>query len=363
MEQFIENQIGAYSQDQSKILMTLLHNPSVEFKTFAFNSTRYKLKIKNKLFSKEKRIFSLLKSPSRSSITQDSLTLSLNSNTMRNDSASDSTITNNINNNNRDSISAHTNHVETFMDDYVPYEAKSLSKSILCLNKKNATYSVNDIYLPKISRKIDSFSLDDYPIYTLATQLTLIEWDNFLDIHPCHCLNSKSQGIYTDSKAPINTNNIFNQQSLFIDTYLSKSIYKMIQFNYQLTHWVSAEVLGAKNLRGQVSIITKFLSIAKLCCDWSNFSTAVCIYDGLQEIVVKQLPAWKQVSSKTIHILDTIASLKLLLQNEPLLLRRICQSTNMPSIPYIHLFLLLVQQHEHGSFQMVNGLWKWTKLR
>ena len=110
-------------------------------------------------------------------------------------------------------------------------------------------------------------------------------------------------------------------------------------------------------------MISKFLAIAKLCCEWSNFSTAFSIYDGLQELMIKQLPAWKHVSNKTIHVLDRIASFKLLLQNEPLLLRRLCQSTNLPAIPCIHLFLVLVQQHELGSFQLVNGLWKWSKLR
>ncbi len=70
-----------------------------------------------------------------------------------------------------------------------------------------------------------------------------------MDIHPCHCLNSKAQGIFTDAKAPISAKNIFTQQSLFIDNYLSKSIYKMIQFNFSLTHWVSAEILSANSLK------------------------------------------------------------------------------------------------------------------
>ena len=79
-----------------------------------------------------------------------------------------------------------------------------------------------------------------------------------MDIHPCHCLNSKAQGIFTDSKAPISAKNIFTQQSLFIDNYLSKSIYKMIQFNYSLTHWVSAEILSANSLK--VEFLFFFLS-------------------------------------------------------------------------------------------------------
>jgi hypothetical protein len=41
----------------------------------------------------------------------------------------------------------------------------------------NKRLSISDLsYLPKMSRKIDSFSLDDYPILIIASQLTLIEW-------------------------------------------------------------------------------------------------------------------------------------------------------------------------------------------
>jgi hypothetical protein len=94
-------------------------------------------------------------------------------------------------------------------NDYIYPNAKEISKAnvLLCKGKKNADFS-EVTYLPKMSRKIDSFSLDDYPIFVIATQLTLIEWDNFLDIHPCHCLNSKAQGINLDSKSPINTDNM-----------------------------------------------------------------------------------------------------------------------------------------------------------
>jgi hypothetical protein len=57
-------------------------------------------------------------------------------------------------------------------------------------------------------------------------------------------------------------------------------------------------------------MITKFIKIAKACYKASNFSTAFSIYDGLQDITVKNLPAWQQLPAKTIHILDKIASFR-----------------------------------------------------
>jgi hypothetical protein len=105
----------------------------------------------------------------------------------------------------------------------------------------------------------------------------------------------------------------------------------MIQFNYLLAHWVSAEILLCDNLKvcsnvniylvffffiyiftlkGQVEMITKFLKIAKNCYNWSNFSTSFSIHDGLQDITIRNLPAWQQVSSKMMHILEKISSFK-----------------------------------------------------
>ena len=134
--------------------------------------------------------------------------------------------------------------------------------------------------------------------------------DNFLDIHVCHCLNSKAQGVNCSSKQPIDPNNINSKQCLFVDNYLCKGLYKMIQFDYLLAHWVSAEILMIDNVKIQAELIVKFLKIAKKCYDWCNFSTAFSIYDGLQDIAVKNLRSWQHVNNKNIHILEKIASYK-----------------------------------------------------
>lgn len=109
-------------------------------------------------------------------------------------------------------------------------------------------------------------------------------------------------------------------------------------------------------------MIGTFLKIAKKCYEWSNFSTTFAIYEGLQEITVRNLPAWQHVPTKTMHILDKIASLKLLCQNEPFIMFKISKTTHSPVIPSMHLFLLLMQQNERGSFQLANGQWKWSKF-
>lgn len=70
-----------------------------------------------------------------------------------------------------------------------------------------------------------------------------------MDIHVCHCLNSKAQGVNCDSKQPIDPSSINVDQCLFVDNYLSKSVYKMMQFSFMLTHWVSAEILLLESIK------------------------------------------------------------------------------------------------------------------
>jgi hypothetical protein len=79
-----------------------------------------------------------------------------------------STFNNSINNNTNENL---FNNDVNDPDSSGNRSGKSIN---LCMNKR---LSISDLsYLPKMSRKIDSFSLDDYPILIIASQLTLIEW-------------------------------------------------------------------------------------------------------------------------------------------------------------------------------------------
>jgi hypothetical protein len=57
-------------------------------------------------------------------------------------------------------------------------------------------------------------------------------------------------------------------------------------------------------------MIAKFTKIAKKCCDTFNFSSAFAINDGLQDITVRNLPAWQNVPAKAIHNLERVAAFK-----------------------------------------------------
>ena len=134
---------------------------------------------------------------------------------------------------------AESNNIASLISKKIRSSSKNRSKSTDHLNAR----SMEDLNSTIGSIKKTDFYLKDYKDELIVSQLTLIEWDNFLDIHVCHCLNSKAQGVNCDSRQPIDPNNINAQTCLFVDNYLSKSLYKMIQFNYLVTHWVAAEIL------------------------------------------------------------------------------------------------------------------------
>ena len=191
MERFIENQVKHHNDTRYRALIDLLHNPNIEFNLFANKSTsrlkqEQKIKKSNRIINS--KIKKIIKSRARSSSKSKSTERGLSAN---------------------------------------PSEDLNLT----------------------VSSRRESFYVFDYSVDVISSQLTLIEWDNFLDIHVCHCLNSKAQGVKADTKQPIDPNNIANKQCLFVDNYLSKSVYKMIQFNYLLAHWVSAEILMCDNLK------------------------------------------------------------------------------------------------------------------
>lgn len=136
--------------------------------------------------------------------------------------------------------------------------ARSRSKSKSRERNQNQSINQEDLNATTVSSSRIDFLVSDFTVEKIASQLTLIEWDNFLDIHVCHCLNSKAQGVNCDSRQPIDPNIINTQSCLFVDNYLSKSVYKMIQFNYLLTHWIAAEIL--------LSDSTKVSNISKKNC-------------------------------------------------------------------------------------------------
>ncbi|XP_060074795.1 kinase non-catalytic C-lobe domain-containing protein 1-like [Ylistrum balloti] len=256
---------------------------------------------------------------------------------------------------------------------------KASSPKLMLFHEKRTPVTkltTDDGFLPaKSPRRVDSFTLLDHPPQTLAEQLTLVAQSIFQLTHPVHYLNSKAQGIsvamtMTGSKTPL-MQRLTGQDSdqplppsLFVNKTLRESaVQLMIEHDQEVGHWVAAEIVNCSNAKNQLAILTKFLHTAQICKDMRNYGTCLAILDGLENLIVKQLPAWRNLQGKCVSIFEELSSVRLFLKNDGMAITSITNSHLLPTIPSVLLFLFHVQQQEIGSFQLANGMYKWSKIR
>ncbi|XP_064630511.1 uncharacterized protein LOC135489206 isoform X2 [Lineus longissimus] len=232
-----------------------------------------------------------------------------------------------------------------------------------------------DANLPNFSRPGDSFSLTDFSSQRLAEQLTLIEQALFRETHPVMFLNSKAVGIGVASLSSTGMRKSSSagrvkvwdgpiEKSLFVgNESLRNCIQKMIEHGHRLTHWVAAEILCCSSAKVQLNILTKFIYTAKMCLDMRNYATAISIIDALENYIVRQLPVWKTLPSKSVSIMEDLTQVKAYLKKDNMCLVQSPEAKLGPTIPSVLLFLLHVQQLEIGGFTLANGMFKWTKMR
>ncbi|XP_046360617.2 kinase non-catalytic C-lobe domain-containing protein 1-like isoform X1 [Haliotis rufescens] len=254
-----------------------------------------------------------------------------------------------------------------------PKHRPSLPDLSMDLEKFRNARSMTDITAAPttFTRRADAFSMMDFSPSNLAEQLTLMEQDLFMLTHPIHYLNSKAQGVGVSLSMPgLRTPSMQrkNRQpevtSLFVsDTKFDSVIQRIISYNQEVAHWVAAEIVTCTSTKSQCVILNKFIQVAQLCAEIRNFSTCLAILDGLENLIVRQLPSWKSLPSKCGGIMEDLEKIKVQVKGEQNCLMKEKDSHLCPTIPSVLYFLLHVQQLEIGSFQLANGMHKWTKMR
>ena len=63
--------------------------------------------------------------------------------------------------------------------------------------------------------------------------------------------------------------------------------------------------------KSQSTFISHLLRIAKRCLRLANYASALAIYDGLQDVTVRNLPAWHHLSAKHVRTLEKLAACKM----------------------------------------------------
>ncbi|XP_050395691.2 uncharacterized protein LOC126814532 isoform X2 [Patella vulgata] len=236
---------------------------------------------------------------------------------------------------------------------------------------KGTSSDIDDGFYPRVSKRNDTFTILDYTPQCLVEQLTLIAQDIFHLSHPIQYLNSKADGVCVALSLPgLRTPSMLRKldnvetKSLFVGEWKScKILDQLISLSHNISQWVAGEIVSCSNPKVQTQILTKFINVAQVCEEIRNYLMCIAVIEGLENLIVRQLPIWRNISSKYITIMENLSAMKMKLKSEPFYLIRDMNFYQYPTIPDVLYFLLHVQQMEMGNFRLANGLMKWTKIR
>ncbi|XP_073526335.1 kinase non-catalytic C-lobe domain-containing protein 1-like, partial [Phyllobates terribilis] len=211
-------------------------------------------------------------------------------------------------------------------------------------------------------------SIQECSVQQIAAQLTLLQEEMFQKCHPVNFLNSRALGVKDKSS---NVPKSFSAEPLLVEVCSlfspnctqDKYLLQMLRFADSVSTWVAAEIVTCHTAKLQTSILTKFLLVSKLCYEQRDFATAVQILGGLENLIVRQLPAWKNLPTKVAEILEELKAVEVFLKSDSLCLMKGDRFRTLPTIPSAYLLAMHIQQLETGGFTMANGAFKWNKLR
>lgn len=264
-----------------------------------------------------------------------------------------------------------------------PLSSRKAKSPVQCFRR--ATPEKETTY--KATLYLKALSVLDHSSRILAEQLTLIQQDLFFRVHPIDFLNSRAHGIGVGrSQSPSRErDNIFGfstgsrriselpgsdqgplpwEHNLYVSDPSSEgALEDLLEHAQDVSLWVAVEICSASSIKAQLALITKFVNAARYCCEIRNYSTCIQIIDALEMFVVKHLPVWKQVPTKTSEVLEELKAVKVLLKTDSSWLMKSESSRDKPTIPCFLLFIIHVQQQELGGFTLPSDMYKWTKMR
>ncbi|XP_016108081.1 protein very KIND [Sinocyclocheilus grahami] len=213
------------------------------------------------------------------------------------------------------------------------------------------------------------FSQSEHTPLHIAQQLTLLEQEIFQDCHPVHFQNSRAHGV-TESSGNISrcaspaSSPLEGSSLLLRDVSGPRGpLQKLLTHADCVADWVSAELVICDSAKAQTALLARFLAVGKFCYETRNFATAMQILSGLENVIVRQLPAWKQLSLKVCEALEELRAVQVFLKSDSLCLMEGEKGRRLPTLPDAHILAMHVQQLEIGAFTMTSGAYKWPKLR
>ncbi|XDB64765.1 hypothetical protein AB1E18_018071 [Capra hircus] len=212
------------------------------------------------------------------------------------------------------------------------------------------------------------YFLTEYSTQQLFSQLTLLQQELFQKCHPVHFLNSRALGVTDKSaavpKASSSESLSAKTCSLFLPNYVQdKYLLQLLRSADDVSTWVAAEIVTSHTSKLQVTLLSKFLLIAKSCYERRNFATAMQILGGLEHAAVRQCAAWRILPAKIAEVMEELKAVEVFLKSDSLCLMEGRRLRAQPTLPSAHLLAMHIQQLETGGFTMTNGAHRWSKLR
>uniref|UniRef100_A0A8C9SMJ4 Kinase non-catalytic C-lobe domain containing 1 n=1 Tax=Scleropages formosus TaxID=113540 RepID=A0A8C9SMJ4_SCLFO len=195
-----------------------------------------------------------------------------------------------------------------------------------------------------------------------AQQLTLLQQEMFQGCHPVHFLNSRAQGV-RDKVAMVKAVIPYTCYSSTFGPARDRHLLRLLKYDDLVSNWVSAEIVICDSIKTQAALLSKFLAMAKYCYESRNFATAMQILGGLENVIVRQLPAWKHLSAKVCEVPEELKAVQVFLKSDNLCLTEGERFKRLPTLPATHILAMHVQQLEIGAFTLPSGACKWPKLR
>ncbi|XP_077733222.1 kinase non-catalytic C-lobe domain-containing protein 1 isoform X1 [Canis aureus] len=210
--------------------------------------------------------------------------------------------------------------------------------------------------------------LTEYSTQQLCSQLTLLQQELFQKCHPVHFLNSRALGVMDKSVAIPKASSCESLSaktcSLFLPNYVQdKYLLQLLRSADDVSTWVAAEIVTSHTSKLQVTLLSKFLLIAKSCYEQRNFATAMQILGGLEHLAVRQSPAWRVLPAKIAEVMEELKAVEVFLKSDSLCLMEGRRFRAQPTLPSARLLAMHIQQLETGGFTMTNGAHRWSKLR
>uniref|UniRef100_A0A9J8DIF4 Kinase non-catalytic C-lobe domain containing 1 n=1 Tax=Cyprinus carpio carpio TaxID=630221 RepID=A0A9J8DIF4_CYPCA len=191
----------------------------------------------------------------------------------------------------------------------------------------------------------------------------------FHDCHPVHFLNSRAHGVTENSgnisRCASPASSPLEGSGLLVSDVSGPRgpLQRLLTHADCVTNWVSAELVTCDSVKAQTALLARFLAVGKYCYETRNFATAMQILSGLENVIVRQLPAWKQLSLKVCEALEELRAVQVFLKSDNLCLMEGEKDRRRPTLPDALILALHIQQLEIGAFTMTSGAYKWPKLR